>query len=77
MNEKMEKALLECCEKHTNVLSQEVIDFMYDLAEVAIKTSDTPIDDAFLPIINATKPVLEMAVKKAVDKIDKVEGDLE
>lgn len=77
MDEKMEKALLECCEKHTDVLSQATIDFIYDLAQTAINTSDTPIDNAFLPVISATKPILEAAVKKAVDKIDKVEGNLE
>lgn len=77
MDEKMEKALLECCERHTDVLSQGTIDFIYDLAQTAINTSDTPIDNAFLPVISATKPILEAAVKKAVDKIDKVEGNLE
>lgn len=77
MDEKMKQALLEVCEKHTDVLSQEVIDFMYEVAEVAIKTSETPIDDMFLPIINATKPVLEATMHKLVDKIDGVEGNLE
>lgn len=77
MDGKMEKALLECCERHTDVLSQGTIDFVYDLAQTAINVSDTPIDNAFLPIITATRPLLEAAVKKAVDKIDKVEGNLE
>ena len=77
MNEKMEKALLECCERHTSVLSQEVIDFMYDLAQAAIETSETPIDNAFLPIITATKPLLEKTVANLVDKIDGVEGNTE
>lgn len=70
MEAKMEKALLECCEKHVQVLSQEVIDFIYDLANTAIQTSETVIDDAFLGIINSTKPVLETYVAKLVDKID-------
>lgn len=70
MEAKMEKALLECCEKHVEVLSQEVIDFIYDLANTAIQTSETVIDDAFLGIINSTKPVLETYVAKLVDKID-------
>lgn len=70
MNEQMEKALLECCEKHVEILSQEVIDFAYELAAVAIQTSENKIDDAFLGIINSTKPVLENAVAKLVDKID-------
>lgn len=77
MNEQMEKALLECCERHTAVLSQEVIEFVYDLAETAIKNSETPIDDAFLPIISATKPLLEQTIAKLVDKIDGVEGNAE
>lgn len=70
MEAKMEKALLECCEKHVEVLSQEVIDFIYDLANTAIQTSETVIDDAFLGIMNSTKPVLETYVAKLVDKID-------
>lgn len=70
MEAKMEKALLECCEKHVEVLSKEVIDFIYDLANTAIQTSETVIDDAFLGIINSTKPVLETYVAKLVDKID-------
>lgn len=70
MEAKMEKALLECCEKHVEVLSQGVIDFIYDLANTAIQTSETVIDDAFLGIINSTKPVLETYVAKLVDKID-------
>lgn len=70
MNEKMEKALLECCERHADVLSDEVVEFMYDLANTAIETSDTKIDDAFLSVINATKPIVQSAVDKLVDKID-------
>lgn len=76
MNEKMEKALLECCERHTDVLSDEVVEFAYDLANTAIKVSDTKIDDAFLTVINATKPIVNGVVDKLVDKIDKVEGNL-
>lgn len=70
MDEKMEKALLECCERHVDILSDEVIEFMYDLANTAIETSDTKIDDAFLSVINATKPIVQGAVDKLVDKID-------
>lgn len=77
MEEKMEKALLECCERHTNVLSKDVIEFMYDLANTAIETSETKIDDAFLGLINSSKPILEGAIAKLVDKIDKEEGNLE
>lgn len=70
MDEKMEKALLECCERHVDVLSDEVVEFVYDLANTAIETSETPIDDAFLSVINATKPIVQNAVDKLVDKID-------
>lgn len=66
----MEKALLECCEKHAEVLSTGVIDFIYDLAKTAIETSDNVIDNAFLGLIDSTKPLLEKVVAKLVDKID-------
>lgn len=70
MDQKMEKALLECCEKHAEVLSTGVIDFIYDLAKTAIETSDNVIDNAFLGLIDSTKPLLEKVVAKLVDKID-------
>ena len=70
MDQKMEKALLECCEKHTEVLSQGVIDFIYDLAKTAINTSENVIDNAFLGLIDSTKPMLEKVVANLVDKID-------
>lgn len=70
MNEKMEKAILECCENHAKVLSQDVIDFIYDLANTVIKTTDNVIDDAFIGVINTTKPMLEKVVADLVDKID-------
>ena len=70
MNEKMERAILECCEKHAGVLSQGVIDFVYDLANTVIKTTDNVIDDAFIGVINTTKPMLEKVVADLVDKID-------
>lgn len=70
MDDKMKQALLECCERHVDVLSDEVVEFMYDLANTAIETSDTKIDDAFLTVINATKPIVQSAVDKLVDKID-------
>lgn len=70
MDDKMKQALLECCERHADVLSDEVVEFMYDLANTAIETSDTKIDDAFLSVINATKPIVQAAVDKLVDKID-------
>lgn len=73
MDAKMEKALLECCEKHAGILSQGVIDFVYDLANTVIKTTDNVIDDAFIGVINTTKPMLENIVADLVDKIDNEE----
>lgn len=70
MDAKMEKAILECCENHAGVLSQDVIDFIYDLANTVIKTTDNVIDDAFIGVINTTKPMLEKVVADLVDKID-------
>lgn len=70
MNEKMERAILECCKNHAGVLSQDVIDFIYDLANTVIKTTDNVIDDAFIGVINTTKPMLEKVVADLVDKID-------
>ena len=66
----MEKAILECCEKHAGVVSQDVIDFVYDLANTVIKTTDNVIDDAFIGVINSTKPIVEKVVADLVDKID-------
>ena len=70
MENEMREALIECCKKHGEELIEEVVEFAYDLINVAIKTSENKIDDTFLPIINATKPL----VLKYVDKIDGVEG---
>lgn len=66
----MEKELLECCERHTEVLSKETIDFAFDLVNTAIKTSENKIDDVFLGVINSTRPIIEGYVAKLVDKID-------
>lgn len=70
MDEEMKQALLECCERHMDVLSDEVVEFAYDLANTAIETSENKIDDAFLSVINATKPIVQGCVDKLVDKID-------
>ena len=51
MNEEMKQALLECCERNCEVLTPAVLAFAKDLVNTAIKVSDTPIDDMFLPII--------------------------
>lgn len=70
MKNEMRESLIECCKKHGEMLTEDVVEFAYDLINVAIKTSENKIDDAFLPIINATKPL----ILKYVDKIDGVEG---
>jgi len=66
MDDKMKKTLVECCKKHGEILTEGVVEFAYDLVNVAIETSTNKIDDAFLPVINATKPI----VLSYVDKID-------
>ena len=72
MNEEMKQALLECCEKNCEVLTPAVLAFAKDLVNTAIKVSDTPIDDMFLPIINKGFEVAEEFIAEQVDKIDGV-----
>lgn len=74
MNEKMKEALLECCERNCEVISPAVVAFMKDLANTAIETSETKVDDMFLPIINMGFEVLDEFLLKQADKIDGVEG---
>lgn len=74
MNEKMEQALLECCERNCEVISPAVVAFMKDLTNTAIETSETKVDDMFLPIINMGFEVLDDFLAKQIDKIDGVEG---
>lgn len=74
MDEKMKQALLECCERNVEVISPAVVAFMKDLANTAIETSETSIDDMFLPIINMGFEVLDDFLAKQIDKIDGVEG---
>ena len=68
----MKQALLECCERNCEVLTPAVLDFAKDLVNTAIKTSDTPIDDMFLPIINKGFEIAEEFIAEQVDKIDGV-----
>ena len=74
MDEKMKQALLECCERNCEVISPAVTAFMKDLVSTAIDTSDTKVDDMFLPIINMGFEVLDEFLAKQIDKIDGVEG---
>ncbi len=74
MNEEMKQALLECCERNCEVLSPSVVAFMQDLVNTAIETSDTKVDDMFVPIINMGFDVLDDFLANQIDKIDGVEG---
>ena len=74
MNEKMKQALLECCERNCEVISPAVVAFMKDLTNTAIETSETKVDDMFLPIINMGFEVLDEFLLKQADKIDGEEG---
>ena len=69
MDDKMKEALIDCCKKHGEIVTEKVVHFAYDLIETAINTSENKIDDMFLSIINSTKPI----VLEYVDKIDGVE----
>lgn len=75
MDDKMKQALLVVCEKYAGKNVDVNIDFAYDLVAAAIEASDTKIDDAFLPAINATKPFVKESLLKLADKIsdEKVE----
>ena len=74
MDDKMKQALLECCERNCEVLSPSVVAFMQDLVNTAIETSDTKVDDMFVPIINMGFDVLDDFLANQIDKIDGVEG---
>ena len=74
MDEKMKQALLECCERNCEIISPAVVAFMKDVVNTAIETSETSIDDVFLPIINMGFEVLDDFLAKQIDKIDGVEG---
>ena len=43
MENEMREALIECCKKHGEELTEEVVGFAYDLINVAIKTSENKI----------------------------------
>ena len=76
MDENIRQALLECCERHTDVLSKGTIDFAYDLVNTYIEATQNKIDDQFTGVINSSKPIVENFVEELVDKIDGVEGNL-
>ena len=70
----MKQALLECCERNCEVISPAVVAFAKDLVKTAIETSETKIDDMFVPIINMGFEVLDDYLKSQIDKIDGVAG---
>lgn len=70
MDEKMKKALLDCCERNCKVISPDVVAFAKDLVNTAILTSENKIDDMFTPIINKGFEVLDEYLLKQIDKID-------
>ncbi len=69
MEEQMKEALVECCKKHGEILTEGVVEFAYDLINTAITVSENKIDDAFLPVINATKPII-------LSYVDKIDGEV-
>lgn len=75
MNEEMKTALLECCERNVKILSPDVVAFIKDLTNTAIKTSKTKLDDMALPIINQAFETLDEFLLTLADKIDGVEGN--
>lgn len=70
MDDKMKQALLECCERNCEVISPDVVNFLKDLINTAIDTSDNKIDDAFKPLINMALEILDDYLLKQIDKID-------
>ncbi len=70
MDDKMKQALLECCERNCEVISPDVVNFLKDLINTAIDTSENKIDDAFKPLINMALEILDDYLIKQIDKID-------
>ena len=57
MNEEMKDALKDVSLRYAEDGAKLAVDFAFDLINEAIKVSETPIDDMFLPTLNALKPV--------------------
>ena len=67
MNDKMETALLQWCERHSRVLNNDFCEALKDLVETVVVV--IPIKD---PVFNTLHKYLETQI----DKIDGVEGNL-
>lgn len=77
MDDKMKEALLQWCERHTDKLDGWFIGALDDLVTTVVTTSETPLDDAIvLPIKTPVLETLNEFLKKQIDKIDGVEGNL-
>lgn len=77
MDDKMKEALLQWCERHADKLDGWFIGALDDLVTTVVTTSETPLDDAIvLPIKTPVLETLNEFLKKQIDKIDGVEGNL-
>ena len=57
MEESMKAALKDVSLRYAEDGAKLAVDFAFELINEAIKVSETPIDDMFLPTLNALKPV--------------------
>ena len=57
MEEAMKAALKDVSLRYAEDGAKLAVDFAFELINEAIKVSETPIDDMFLPTLNALKPV--------------------
>lgn len=70
MDDKMKAALLAVCETYAKKNIDINVDFAYELIQVAIRTSETKVDDMLLPAILATKTAVKNCLNDLADKID-------
>ncbi len=57
MDEKMKTALKDVSLRYAEDGAKLAVDFAFELINETIKISDNPIDDMFLPTLNALKPI--------------------
>lgn len=77
MDDKMKQDLLRWCEKHSDKLGDWFIPAVDELITIVVTDTETPIDDAIvLPIKTPVLEVVDTYLKKQIDKIDGVEGNL-